>query len=115
MKYTVLLFGLVLAGCATSGLVRNSMLVSAGQTKQEVLDTLGTPKDRQFSGKNEAWQYCRTSFDLSPDDFVTVWFYDGQVTGVNTYKNTDIGMCDSFLREVKWEDAPDSTITIRHR
>ena len=35
-----------------------SLLISSGMSKQEVIDIMGNPGNRQFSGNDEAWQYC---------------------------------------------------------
>ena len=91
------------------------MGIDPGATKEEVRSILGVPQDRQFKGKQEAWQYCNTG--LVNDTFLIVWFFDGKVTGMNTYKDSvgDIGFCTSHFKSIKWEDAPDSTIEIRNR
>jgi hypothetical protein len=76
---------------------------------------MGPPQNTQFSGKNEAWQYCQTEF--VNDSFVVVWFYDGQVTGLNTYRDSagDMGFCSSHFRSINWEDAPDFSVEVRSR
>jgi hypothetical protein len=107
-------FLLTLSACGSSQLMTESLKISQGQTKDEVLSLLGPPGNRQFQGKDEAWQWCSTG--MSTDDFLVVWFYDGYVTGITTYKNSiGFGSCDQFYRTVRWEDAPDRTIEIRKR
>jgi hypothetical protein len=44
-------------GCsAPSQLMKKSLMINAGQTKEEVLKIIGNPGNRQFKGKDEAWQ-----------------------------------------------------------
>lgn len=113
----VLLLTLLGTGCGGGALVKRSTSVNQGDTKEHVLSILGPPGDRQFNGKDEAWQYCRTG--MSTDQFVVVWLYDGRVTGVTTYKKGSdagyIGDCSQGFQTIRWEDAPDRTIEIRHR
>lgn len=116
MRVCALFFSLFLVACAAPQLIANSVEISPGQTKQDVVKILGPPENRQFQGRNEAWQYCETDMTgFSGDDYVVVWFFDGVVTGMNNYKNTLIGGCEMFFRDIRWEDAPDSTIEIRVR
>ena len=77
---------------------------------------MGTPKDRQFQGKSEAWQYCATDYSgFGADQYIVVWFYEGKVFGMTSYKNHMVGNCESFFRTIKWEDAPDRSIEFRNR
>ena len=41
--------------------------VDPGMNKEQVLNLLGAPGDRQFEGAQEAWQYCKTSVWGSTD------------------------------------------------
>jgi hypothetical protein len=113
----VIIAGLFFWGCAsTSSMVRNSISVTPGQAKEEVLSVMGTPKDRQFQGKDEAWQYCATDYSgFGADQYIVVWFYDGKVTGLTSYKNQMMGNCESFFKTIKWEEAPDRSIEFRNR
>lgn len=114
---TVLMVTALLSGCAGGALMRQSMLVEPGQTKQQVMEAMGTPGDRQFLGDREAWQYCRTG--IGTDQFVVVWFRNSKTTGVTTYKAGQnagyIGDCNQGFRTVRWEDAPDWTVEVRQR
>lgn len=116
-KTAIVILCLFFSGCATGAtLVKKSVLVSHGDTKERVLSIIGQPGDRQFNGEDEVWQYCKTDFTgLSHDKFVMVWFYQGQVTGVSTYNNNEFGTCSSFFKTIKWEDAPDRTVEFRTR
>jgi hypothetical protein len=106
---------LLTQACASqSTIVKSSASVRPGMSKVDLQGLMGAPKDRQFHGENEAWQYCSTgSF---ADHYVLVWLFDGVVTGMQTYRNTTgVGNCESFFRTINWEDAPDAAIEIRQR
>ena len=90
-------------------------LIAPGMSKKEVLGILDAPGNRQFKGKDEAWQYCQTSVWGTTDKYAVVWFFDGKVTGMNTYQQSGIGMCETFFKTVNWENAPDHTIEFRER
>ena len=45
---------------ACGGLEKKSILVNNGDTKQQVIEAMGTPDDRQLNGDAEVWQYCQT-------------------------------------------------------
>ncbi|WP_330147098.1 hypothetical protein [Shewanella oncorhynchi] len=70
--YRILLLGIfiILSGCGS--LDKQSILVNAGDTKEQVLNIMGPPDDRQFQGKNEAWQFCKTGAGLVI--MITVFF-----------------------------------------
>lgn len=110
LVFPILLF---LSCGTTQGLSKKQNYISSGQTKEEVINILGLPGNKQFKGKNEAWQYCQTGF--SADLYVIVWFYNGTVTGMNTYNGYGVGSCTEFFNNINWEDAPDITIENRNR
>lgn len=106
MKILAFLISLVLlVGCAAINerTMQHTALVDPGMSKKEVLDILGPPGNRQFKDKDEAWQYCQTSVWDKGDKFAVIWFYDGKVTGMNTYTQSFAGMCESFFKTVKLE------------
>jgi hypothetical protein len=110
----LLLIGMVLFSCAN--LEEKTILLNPGDEKQRVLDIMGTPRDRQFRGTAEAWQYCQTGAGFGYHDYRVVWFRNGLVTGITSYKDyTPASSCAGHLREVRWEDAPDYTLEIRNR
>lgn len=79
------------------------MQVTVGDSKSKVLSIMGNPGNRQFSGTNEAWQYCQTDiWGMSGDDYIVVWFRNGNVSAVTSYKNTNYGDCSMFYREIDW-------------
>ena len=115
MKYLLLVFPLfVLLSCGS--LEKKSILVNVGDTKDRVLQVMGTPDDRQLKGENEAWQYCQTGAGFGYHDYRIFWFYKGYVTGINSYKSSrPASSCMTDIRQVNWEDAPDISVEIRNR
>lgn len=97
-------------------MVKNSASIKAGMSINELRKVMGEPQNRQFEGKNEAWQYCSTDYSgLEADHYFLVWLADEIVTGMRTYRNTEYGTCESFFRTVNWEEAPDTSVEIRNR
>jgi hypothetical protein len=112
-KYLISLFAfLVLQGCGT--LDNKTILIDAGDPKDKVIEILGVPYDRQFQGKQEAWQYCVSGAGFGYNDHKIIWFTDKKVTGITTYRTTRSG-CTGSVKTIKWEDAPDFTIEVRDR
>ena len=110
MRYLVIVaLMLILQGCASqSAIVRNSATVRPGMSVAELRQVMGEPQNRQFKGKNEAWQYCSTDYSGFEDDhYVLVWLFDGVVSGMQTYQINKFGTCENFFRTVNWEEAPD--------
>lgn len=110
-------FMLLLLACASqSVIVKNSASIRPGMSHAELRQVMGEPHNRQFKGKNEAWQYCSTDYSgFEADHYVLVWLSDGVVSGMQTYRSTQYGTCESFFRTVKWDEAPDTTIEFRQR
>ena len=114
IKMITLLVIIVLTACGT--LDKDSLLVNNGDTKEKVLKIMGPPDDRQLKGKNEAWQYCQTGAGFGYHDYRLFWFYDGKITGVNSYKSSrPASSCVTDIRQVNWEDAPNFSVEIRNR
>jgi len=106
--------GTFLSACGT--LEKKSFLVSAGDGKEKVLSIMGPPGDRQFRGKDEAWQYGQTGAGFGYHDFRVIWFYDGKVTGITSYKDyTPATSAAAHFKPIRWEDAPDRTLEFRVR
>jgi hypothetical protein len=57
-----------------------------GDDKQKVLFIMGSPGDRQFRGKDEAWQYGKTGAGFGYRDFPIIWFYDGKGNSQSYFK-----------------------------
>lgn len=114
VKLAIVLFGLSLVACGS--LEEKSIQVTAGDSKARVTEIMGVPDDRQMRGTSEAWQYCQTGAGFGYHDYRVIWFTDGAVTGVTSYKSrTPARGCIASIRQVEWEDAPDATIEIRNR
>lgn len=104
----------LLSACGT--LEKKAGLINYGDDKSKVLAIMGPPGDRQFRGKDEAWQYGQTGAGFGYHDFRIVWFYDGGVTGVTSYKDyTPASSASAHFKPIRWEDAPDYTLEIRKR
>jgi hypothetical protein len=102
--------------CACGSLEKKTVLINPGDDKQKVLSIMGPPGDRQFRGKHEAWQYGKTGAGFGYHDFRIIWFYDGKVTGITSYKDyTPATSASAHFKPIRWEDAPDQTIEIRQR
>ena len=115
-RYTALatVFAILLTACGS--LEKKAALLNLGDTKEQVLATMGPPDDRQLKGDNEAWQYCQTGAGFGYHDYRIVWLKGGKVTGINSYKSSrPASSCVTDIKPIKWEEAPDTTIEIRHR
>jgi uncharacterized protein YceK len=116
IKFSALLFVVIatLSGCGS--LEKKSILVNVGDTKDKVVAQMGVPDDRQVKDSNEAWQYCQTGAGFGWHDYRIIWFRDGRVTGLNSYKSTRPGSsCMADIRAIRWEEAPNTIVEIRNR
>lgn len=75
---------------------------------------MGEPQDRQFKEKNEAWQYAETELFWHFNNYRIVWFYDGKVTGMNSYKTTR-GSSESGFKQTDWREAPDISVEVLNK
>ena len=109
------LYALSLAGCGS--LETKSVLVNVGDDKPKVLSVMGAPDDRQLRGSEEAWQYCQTGAGFGYHDYRVVWFSEGKVVGITSYKATGAQAagksCVAAIREVDWREAPDVSVEVR--
>lgn len=102
-------------GCATHGtqeLREKAVMIDLGMEKSDVVGILGAPGNRQFEGKNEAWQY--KGYGLIEDDLHVVWFYDGEVVGYTAESSKDLPFGFDYKR-IDWEKAPDFILEKRMR
>jgi len=114
MKMLSIAVPLLLLGCGS--LEKKTSQINPGDTREQVRAIMGPPGDRQFQGLNEAWQYGRTGAGFGYHDFRIVWFYDGKVTGITSYKDrTPASGASGHFRPIQWEDAPDYRLEIRQR
>lgn len=110
----LLLLAPLLGACGS--LEKKSIMVNPGDGRDAVLSVMGTPDDRQFRDKDEVWQYCQTGAGFGYHDYRMIWFYDGRVTGITSYKDrTPASACSGHFRSVRWEDAPDRAVEVRMR
>ena len=111
---TFLLFALLLFGCAFD---QKFNTIQTGDSKEKVIGILGEPEDRQFQGKDEAWQYCKTGTGFGKCGYKTIWYYEDRVTGITSYSKNCFGpgSCGAYFKTIKWEEAPNRTIGIRQR
>ena len=105
----------VLVGCGS--LEKQATMISAGDTKSQVMAAMNAaPDDRQFRGTAEAWQYCQTGAGFGYHDYLVIWFRDGKVTGVTSYKSSRAGSsCMTDIKPIRWEEAPDAVLELRSR
>lgn len=60
--------------------------------------------------------YCQTGAGFGYHDYRMIWFYNGKVTGITSYKDsTPASSCAGRFKPVRWENAPDHTLEIRER
>lgn len=90
--------------------------VEFGMSKTRVQYTMGVPKQRLYSGNQEAWLWCETSNSpRQPDAFMTVYFHKAQVAGIHTYGNRAEGQCETFFRPVEWLADPEKAMAAKVR
>lgn len=112
-KFTLAIYFIfLLSGCGT--LDNKTILINAGDTKKSVLDLMGTPQDRQMQQMQEAWQYCVSGAGFGYNDHKIIWFNEGIVTGITSYKTYTSG-CTGAFKTIKWEEAPNLIIETRER
>jgi hypothetical protein len=82
-KILLLCLTTMLFSCATiSDFTRKTMQIENGMTKNEVIDILGVPKDRQFHDAEEIWKYEITG--LTVTKYYFVWFGYNGVSGLTS-------------------------------
>ena len=110
---TLVLFALT--GCQSAKLA-NAALIEPGMTKQQVREIMGEPGDRQFNGNREVWQYGQTGAGFGYHDYRVVWFRDGIVVGLTSYKSHRAGTTAAGqFKTVDWSEEPDAVIEVRQR
>lgn len=114
MRYVIVVALLMLGACGT--LEHKTAGINPGDSMDRVRELMGSPRDRQFKDSKEAWQYCVTGAGFGFHDYRIIWFREGRVTGITSYKDSTPGAnCASRFRPVIWEEAPDQRIEIRNR
>jgi len=107
----LLICAILLVGCATTT-SKKAIMINVNMTKEEVVNILGYPGDRQFRGDDEAWQYFDLGFDT--DRYTVVWFYQNKVTGITSYIGTGANLTARY-KTIDWEERPDYSVEVRQR
>jgi len=76
----VLLICFFIVGCASYQSATNR--IEVGMTKQQVINLMGQPLDRNISGNTETWYYWKAGW--SSNSHVWIYFTDGLVSGMRT-------------------------------
>ena len=99
----VFLIMIFLCGCSTHQRLDNSLLISPGMTKQQVLGVMGDkPIRNEFSRSVHEWHYCSTG--QYADAFIVVFFSEGKVIAMRPYTVTSrdakgaAGSCELFVK-----------------
>ena len=85
-----------------SSKLANSIRVSPGMSKTEVMNIMGGPNASEFDRNVEEWHYCATGY--GSDKFVAFFFHNGNVVSKVSYTVTanDTGMvfghCSNFIK-----------------
>lgn len=103
----------------------NQFKLQNGMSKDQVKELFGDPCNSQFSGQDEAWQYCYTGSVNSVatpnhpstmnNHYIIVWFNNSIVTGMTSYDNISESLCTDYFKSIRWEDSPGRVIEIRNR
>ena len=123
LRLTLVAAALGLGACGTmmpdselSKFSSNSARVDFGMSKVQVQQIMGVPRNRLYSGSQEAWQWCETSNSPNQSDlYLTAYFHNGRVAGIHTYFNRAEGPCDNFFRRVEWLDDPEKAMAAKVR
>lgn len=102
----------LLSACGT--LDKKTILLSVGDSKERVLEVMGTPDDRQVNDRREAWQYCVSGAGFGWNDHKVIWLTENRVSGITSYRSGVPG-CQGGIQPVHWETAPDSVVEVRQR
>lgn len=106
MRFRIMAGTLIAVLTACTSMERQAV-INPGDTPDAVREALGEPGDRQFSGPLEAWQYCKSGAGFGYHDFRIIWFRDGRVTGMTSYKDhTPASGCSGHFRSIEWTNAP---------
>lgn len=115
MKKFLPLVAVAVLVSACGSLEKKSALINIGDDKQQVMNIMGVPDDRQVRGSREVWQYCQTGAGFGYHDYRVFGFDQGKVTVINSYKSDRPGSsCMTDIRAVSW-DSPDRIIEVRQR
>jgi len=103
-----IIFGLsllLLTSCGSSKLNDKAVQVEPGMSKEQVLNLMGSPGDRQFQNASEAWQYCSTGVTGNDKHYI-IWFEDGYVSGLTSYSEGSTMQCSESFKPIDWRKKP---------
>lgn len=109
----IMLSALTLTSCSDMSLTQirsKSLLIEPGMSKAQVTSIMGAPGNRQFQGRNEAWQYKSDGFVES--DLHIIWFVNGRVTNTSS---SALSMISQTYQPIDWKTSPDLIIESRNR
>ena len=122
MRLVLAAMALGLAACGVmpdrtlSNFASGAADVDFGMSKVRVQQIMGAPRNRLYSGSQEAWLWCETSNSTNQSDlFLTAYFYNGRVAGIHTHGNRAEGTCDHFFRRPDWLADPEKAMAARQR
>jgi len=88
--------------------------LNIGDSKAKVEQVMGAPHDSQMNRGIEVWQYFGVvSFGMC--DYRQMWFRDGRLFGVTSYRRACVGGCSPCISNIDWSNPPDHIIEVRQR
>ena len=139
--FTILLTRVLVSCGSTEGtpnIQRNLLLIGSGSTKSAVLNIMGAPTGKSFSGEAEAWTYCAAQpsryhrmggtsgargFGVTTNQIAVLWFAGDSVAALTeetqrwdaNRDRTPSRGCDA-LPAIDWGQIPaDLSIELRNR
>ena len=105
------LASLTLTGCGVNQRLENSLKVSPGMDKQQVVAAMGDePVATEFSGSLEEWHYCNTGMN-GISKYVAIFFDSGRVIAMKPYSvvERDAGgnafaVCEEFIKMGSYQE-----------
>lgn len=110
----VLIVGALALGMACSSLPQKAFLLNPGDSKADIIRTMGQPDDHQFRGEDEVFQYGYV-VGFGTCEYRVLWFSKGRLVGSTSYRCNCAGSVKNGMRTVKWEEKPDQVIEFRQR
>ena len=86
---------------------QKSVLINPGDTRERVIEIMGPPGDRQFRDKTKHGNMARPARASATTILEIVWFYDGKVTGLTSYKDrTPASVAAAHFKPIRWKMRP---------
>jgi len=99
----LLVVALISVACASTS--KAVATLEPGMTTQQILAVLGSPADRSFRGRDEAWQYQEIA-GFGQCKYTTLWISNSKLVGVSTRRGASAAGCGLGSREVDWSQMP---------